>query len=1049
MQNHFQDLSITALDAFVNTLNVELEISAQRQLEKDSNMADNEPPFARLKQALAQTLSDFQWTDIDIAYLASPGRLRRTPRSMRQTRNGPLETRNHIYVVSSIPHTYSDLMWYFQLRSESAVQTHLTREGDKMTIVKLMDNAAMEMKKTLWDGFVDHRISLNWIDIWPHLTEELSAADKDIKEFIGTSFQSIAKIFGGYLLPFSLLHHDISEQYGISIQNLMYYYTSKSIDTSNDFVRSKKSSANVTKPSLLDVIQSSQITDKVVWAGDLILDETNTSADDPDIHKLKLLVHNFLRPNLSNSLIDIASANNDTILSIDECLSSIKSMTCFLLLPAACVPLKWYQMERNPRLTAMRSNFFLCTLEHGSDLNSMSRFENLLLSLNENQLVLIVGLEHQDTMKAEYKYAALESVAHSCAAIAFLNCDTDELLALVPSNDSVDATIDEQLLGTTVFDPWTSRNFDIWNRDMEESSLLYSIDCTMPEELQNATAANTLLQSPMDSALTGEPVIVNAAENENGETYDANVADATNERNTMPATLDEFQSHWIGIYLPSLYLSSIEPDAIAGKLHTWANHLEHTMGIPPSDILAAIKQLPMSFSNFDTKHKELCNASGILTDELAKHLVEDEVDILEKWKYTRQLDSKNLRVLKIKDAQLQILVMLKILELEKRYMTLNKIELPKQEKKKSKKKKCKAKDNLYQQLELYFDRLCIWDSMMDAPMLTSATSTTGATQKSPEDTILTLRVLCKHLSDIYRPILPDTIDQLWARSGGEEEPQLFEPDRAQPSNSLTQPTPMPEKSFRFSKKTPMDANARVKLLESRIRGPSNETTVTDAAWATKSDSKQIQKSASNANLLSGSRKLPSSTVNLPFMKREIEMTKSLSTSSRSKSKPSKTVLPQARPSGSRRKITTPKKIPIAVMDGKNTETVVLRKRQALSPTTPRTRAERDFGLRLARTPTKGPSVLPISAKRSTDAMDSPMTSSPRKLMRTFSGSRSPTAQRQRTNLPISRARLSPNSPSHNRIKTNKPADLSEIAPKRDLFTSFLEASSKVNGNVDI
>lgn len=178
MQNHFQDLSITALDAFVNTLNVELEISAQRQLEKDSNMADNEPPFARLKQALAQTLSDFQWTDIDIAYLASPGRLRRTPRSMRQTRNGPLETRNHIYVVSSIPHTYSDLMWYFQLRSESAVQTHLTREGDKMTIVKLMDNAAMEMKKTLWDGFVDHRISLNWIDIWPHLTEELSAADK-------------------------------------------------------------------------------------------------------------------------------------------------------------------------------------------------------------------------------------------------------------------------------------------------------------------------------------------------------------------------------------------------------------------------------------------------------------------------------------------------------------------------------------------------------------------------------------------------------------------------------------------------------------------------------------------------------------------------------------------------------------------------------------------------------------------------------------------------------------------------------------------------------
>jgi hypothetical protein len=46
---------------------------------------------------------------------------------------------------------------------------------------------------------------------------------------------------------------------------------------------------------------------------------------------------------------------------------------------------------------------------------------------------------------------------------------------------------------------------------------------------------------------------------------------------------------------------------------------------------------------------------------------------------------------------------------------------------------------------------------------------------------------------------------------------------------------------------------------------------------------------------------------------------------------------------------------MAVTGGENTETVVLRKRQVFSPTTPRTRAERDFGLRLARTPTNAPS----------------------------------------------------------------------------------------------
>lgn len=289
----------------------------------------------------------------------------------------------------------------------------------------------------------------------------------------------------------------------------------------------------------------------------------------------------------------------------------------------------------------------------------------------------------------------------------------------------------------------------------------------------------------------------------------------------------------------------------------------------------------------------------------------------------------------------------------------------------------------------------------------------------------------------------------------------------------------PEKpAVRASRSKPMDMDARVKLLESRIRGPSTETMVTDAVWATQSDKKIAQQPSASISLLSGIRRHTASTINLPFMKREIEMTKSLSVSSKTKtttstSAPSKT-------SGSRRKIAVPRsmllekcvamfdillifflaEIPMAVTGGENTETVVLRKRQVFSPTTPRTRAERDFGLRLARTPTNAPIEVvsiqiyndrliyiltsmyflqPTTAKRSTDTIDGPVTSSPRKLMRTFSGSRSPSAQRHKS-LPMSRMRLSPNSPSHNRIKQNRPTDLSSIMPKRDLFSSFLQAS---------
>jgi hypothetical protein len=99
-------------------------------------------------------------------------------------------------------------------------------------------------------------------------------------------------------------------------------------------------------------------------------------------------------------------------------------------------------------------------------------------------------------------------------------------------------------------------------------------------------------------------------------------------------------------------------------------------------------------------------------------------------------------------AQLQIVVMLKIMELEKRFMTLNKIELPKPQKRKTKKKKAPGKEDLDQQLELYFERLCIWDSMMDTTQSANNATTTKLPQKGTDDTILQLRVLCKCLSDM-------------------------------------------------------------------------------------------------------------------------------------------------------------------------------------------------------------------------------------------------------------------------------------------------------------
>lgn len=86
------------------------------------------------------------------------------------------------------------------------------------------------------------------------------------------------------------------------------------------------------------------------------------------------------------------------------------------------------------------------------------------------------------------------------------------------------------------------------------------------------------------------------------------------------------------------------------------------------------------------------------------------------------------------------------MELEKRFMTLNKIELPKPQKKRKKKKKLSV-DDFEQQLELYFDRLCIWDSMMDISNATETTKT-SVSKNGLENSAMNLKTLCKNLSDM-------------------------------------------------------------------------------------------------------------------------------------------------------------------------------------------------------------------------------------------------------------------------------------------------------------
>jgi hypothetical protein len=94
------------------------------------------------------------------------------------------------------------------------------------------------------------------------------------------------------LIPFSLLQQDRAEEYGYSIQSILCHYTSKIIDTSNQFARNRKGAGSVTKPSLYDITQGMQAVRNVAWIGELILSEELLTQG---VSKINLLVHNLLR----------------------------------------------------------------------------------------------------------------------------------------------------------------------------------------------------------------------------------------------------------------------------------------------------------------------------------------------------------------------------------------------------------------------------------------------------------------------------------------------------------------------------------------------------------------------------------------------------------------------------------------------------------------------------------------------------------------------------------------------------------------------------------
>jgi len=105
------------------------------------------------------TLADFGLTNY-----AGMNRKKGPRHTWLQSHFAPVPIKNYLYMVSPMPHSWSEMV-EFQCGSPSNRGDYFFNDVQVMDVLNPVREAFFS--KGLWDGFVDHCLSWNWIDTNP------------------------------------------------------------------------------------------------------------------------------------------------------------------------------------------------------------------------------------------------------------------------------------------------------------------------------------------------------------------------------------------------------------------------------------------------------------------------------------------------------------------------------------------------------------------------------------------------------------------------------------------------------------------------------------------------------------------------------------------------------------------------------------------------------------------------------------------------------------------------------------------------------------------
>ncbi|KAI9305947.1 hypothetical protein BJ944DRAFT_239195 [Cunninghamella echinulata] len=917
----------------------EEEIKIQNNITLTKEM---DPCFVNLKQALMQTLAEFQWKDIDLLG-ASPRsqRIRNSTIKGGSRRNEPLLINNYLYVISHRPKSFTDLNHYIYGQHEKPPNQ---KHDELLGIFDRIDYMASELKRWLWEDFANQHISINWMDCNDNDTSDATS------NYIQKGLNSVMQMFGGCLIPETMLKIDYSH-YGLSFATLFEHYRYQYMD-SNPTLNLSKPTKKRSSSSSSDI----ENLDVPIWAGDILFNDDINGNLSVCISPLesgnKAMIHNGSNRQCSSTIVS----------SLENIFKNVESLNVLTFISTYEIKLDWLSKKTNG------SSVTTCLVWSYNE-----NFLTLLKLLQLHQLIIVLKLSYKpDIDTVEHKQLALvEYMMDGCAAMTLIQDDhsinfnhfTNQAKNLIEnSQDNNQKPFGSDIVDFISMEPSNCIKLcDITNENNannnDENNIQINLDMDCPpcvklffdENLSNPLSIEYVQKSNVESKSN---LNTNQGSSNNNSLFNSTPS------KKLPNSIDEFTQAIQDLYLDTLYTTKYTLLESMTTLLSYVNHIlkpNNQCNIKPSTISSSLQSIIMLSSEFDEKHRKRIPSMLNLDPNESS---EQEHICLATWLFNIRSSGKGnddyedlyLKALKIRDAKLQVIFLLTTIQIINQ-QDGNKGKSPFRKKKKHGYQTAQtdfASENPEEQLEIYFDRMFIWEQVSNVVPFLQERDTEAAEKslKRLDQADIYIHTFCNQLAKSFSKKLPEIVSKLMEKI-----------DKDDSDGDIDDVFPTTNKR-------------RKTLLEMRIRGDSGETVQAD--WVNNSINSSQESQKDNppevtTPITGASRRKETMFPILPFMKREINMAKTLNTKSKQTTtatttdnnngsekksnkstteKPKFTSRPLVRRAGSFTKSAlSPKRI---AKRNSNTETntFVLRKRAPDSPTTPRTRLAREFGISL-------------------------------------------------------------------------------------------------------